>query len=138
MSPPKRHSSRPAATPLTTATRPEVILDFHVDQGLLFVVLKNVGLSSAYRIVTRFDRGFRGMGGSKDMSKMALFRTLQFMPPGKQFLQLIDPIAAYLGRQEPMRLDATVTYLDRDGKRYEEVIPHDLEIYRDFGEVKAC
>jgi len=48
-----------------TGRRPEVIVDFHVERGLLFVMLKNIGSSSAYRVVTRFDQPFRGLGGQE-------------------------------------------------------------------------
>jgi hypothetical protein len=115
------------------AQRPEVIVDFHVERGLLFVLLKNIGSSSAWRVVTRFDRAFHGVSGRKNIAEMAVFRLVEFMPPGKQFMQLIDPISVYFNRQEPLQITATVTYLDREGRKYEERMPHDLEVYRDMG-----
>ena len=136
-----RSPKRPAARSTTTRTlltperRPEVILDFHVRRGLLFLGLKNIGTASAYRVVTRFDRPFRGMSGQKDMSTLALFRELEFLPPGKEFLQLVDPLNTYLARGEPVRLNATVTYSNREGQKFKDVMPHNLEIYRDLGEV---
>lgn len=126
-----------AATPHSEphpAIRPEVIVDFTVEGGLLFVVLHNIGAASAYRVVTRFDQPFRGLGGRKEISSSALFRSLLFMPPAKQFTQLVDPIGAYFRRDEPRRLTATITYTDREGRRYSEVVPHDLDIYRDLAE----
>jgi hypothetical protein len=56
------------------------------------------------------------------------------MPPGRQFTQLVDPVAAYFQRDEPARLTATLTYKDRGGHRYSEEVPHDLAIYRDLAE----
>jgi hypothetical protein len=85
-------------------------------------------------VVTRFDRPFHGLGGRKDLSRLALFRSLLFLPPGKQVSQLVDHLDAYFQRDEPTRLNATITYADRNGVRYKEVVPHDLEVYRDRAE----
>ena len=56
------------------------------------------------------------------------------MPPGKQFTQLVDHIDAYFRRNEPTRMTVSMTYADREGRRYAEVVPHDLDIYRDLDE----
>ena len=131
---PKRRSG-PAAAPVDgPAVRPDVIVDFVVDRGLLFVVLHNIGGASAYEVVTRFDRPFHGLGGRKDLSRLALFRSLLFLPPGKQISQLVDHLDAYFQRDEPTRLTATITFADRHGNRYKEAVPHDLDIYRDRAE----
>jgi hypothetical protein len=125
---------RQADTAVVPTIRPDVIVDFLVDRGLLFVALHNIGGASAYEVVTRFDRPFHGLGGRKDLSRLALFRSLLFLPPGKQISQLIDHLDAYFQRDEPTRLTATIAYADRNGVRYKEIVPHDLEIYRDRAE----
>ena len=133
---PRSHTapgSRPAPA-TAAAVRPDVIVDFSVERGLLFVSLRNIGAASAYQVVTRFDLPFRGLGGTRDLSALALFRALPFMPPGKQFTQLVDPLAVYLQRGEPTRLTATITYTDRNRHGYSETVPHDLEIYRELAE----
>ncbi|MGE0464350.1 MAG: hypothetical protein AB7Q16_23530, partial [Vicinamibacterales bacterium] len=133
---PRPHAApgpRPAPAPVAAA-RPDVIVDFSVERGLLFVSLRNIGAASAYKVVTRFDQRFRGLGGTRDISALALFRALPFMPPGKQFTQLVDPLAVYLQRGEPTRLTATITYTGRDGHGYSETVPHDLEVYRELAE----
>ena len=120
-------------SPLSPVHRPEIILDFHADQALLYVVLKNIGARSAYRVITKFDKSFRGLGGKKCISTLQLFRYLLFMPPGKEFVQLVDSLGAYFRRREPSRITATITYEDREGRKFEDVISHDLRIYRDLG-----
>lgn len=117
--------------------RPEVILDFTAEQGLLYVVLRNIGERSAYRITVQFDNPFHGLGGRKCVSDMQLFRSLQFLPPGKEFVQLVDPVADYLKRREPTRLTATLNYTDREGNKFRDIIAHDLRIYRDLGYTRA-
>lgn len=111
-------------------------MDFVCRDGLLLVVLKNVGSASAHRVSTRFDRPFRGLGGTKRLSDLRLFRRLDFMPPGKEFTQLVDLLARYLERREPTRLRATVSYRDRQGRRFEDVMTHDPLVYRDLGEAR--
>ena len=119
--------------PTAMDRRPEVILDFTAEHDLLYVVLRNIGDTSAYRITVQFDKPFHGLGGSKCVSDMQLFRYLRFLPPGKEFMQLVDPMADYFKRREPKRLRATLSYTDREGHKFQEVITHDLRIYRDLG-----
>lgn len=128
--------ARAAAPP--PSPRPEVIVDFACREGLLFVILKNIGARSAYRVTTRFDKPFTGLGGGKPMADLRLFRRLDFMAPGKEFCQLVDPLALYLKRREPARLTATIAYRDREGSAFEDAITHDLRIYQDLGEIRLA
>jgi hypothetical protein len=116
--------------------RPEVIIDFAVEEGLLTVGLKNVGATSAYRVRTLFDKPFCGLGGEKSISSMRLFRGLDFIPPEKEYRQFVDRLHAYAKRKEPLRIKATVSYRDRDGNRYEETMLHDLRIFLELGQAK--
>lgn len=128
-----KQPDQPAPRP-APAVRPDVIVDFHLDRGLLHVVLRNIGGASAYQVVTRFDQPFHGLGGRKDISTLALFRSVAFLPPGKQLTQLVDSVDAYFQRNEPRRLIATITCTDREGHTYKDVVPHDLDVYRDLTE----
>ncbi|MGE5820352.1 MAG: hypothetical protein ACM37Z_20165 [Deltaproteobacteria bacterium] len=131
------------ASPISMATyeslinsRPEVILDFTLAEGLLTIHLKNIGARSAYAVRTTFDRPFHGLGGKKCISEMRVFRNLEFMAPGKDLAQFIDVLANYAKRKQPMRIAATISYRDREGKRYEERIVHNLRIYLELGQAK--
>ena len=121
---------------LAPLSRPEVIIDFAVEEGLLTVGLRNVGCTSAYRVRALFDKPFCGLGGEKSISGMRLFRGLDFLPPQKEYRQFIDRLQAYAKRKEPMRIKATVSYRDRDGNRYEETISHDLRVFLELGQAK--
>jgi hypothetical protein len=116
--------------------RPEVIVDFSVDDGLLSVHLKNIGCRSAYRVTTKFDRDFYGLNGRKCISEMRLFRRLDFMAAGKQFSQFVDALPSYANRKQPLRLKATVSYRDREGNQFEDTMAHDLRIYLELGQAK--
>jgi hypothetical protein len=118
------------------APRPEVIVDFNSQDGLLFVTLKNIGERSAHNVTTRFDKPFHGLGGRKPISELQLFKRVGFMPPGKEFSQFIDPVAAYFRRREPYRLTASITYADGGGRRFMNTVTHDLRIFRDLGHIR--
>ena len=113
---------------------PEVIVDFDVRDGLLFVSLRNVGDAGAYDVTTRFDPPFKGLAGQKDIAGMNLFRKTEFMGPGKAFVQLVDSLGAYVSRKEPTRVSATISYRDRHGRQFSDVINHDLCVYLDLGD----
>lgn len=117
-------------------SRPEVILDFTLDDGLLTIHLKNIGARSAYAVKTAFDKPFHGFDGKKCISDMRVFRNLEFMAPGKDLAQFIDVLANYAKRKQPMRIAATISYRDREGKRYEERIVHNLRSYLELGQAK--
>ena len=117
-------------------SRPEVILDFTVEEGLLTIHLKNIGARSAYAVKTAFDKPFHGLDGEKCISEMRVFRNLEFMAPGKELSQFIDVLANYAKRKQPMRIAATISYRDREGKRYKERIAHNLRIYLELGQAK--
>jgi hypothetical protein len=118
--------------------RPEVIVDFIVDEGMLSVCLKNIGAGSAYRVRTVFDKPFHGLGGEKCVSRMRVFREVAFMPPAKEFCQFVDVLGRYAKRREPMRIKATVSYRDRTGNRYEDTMAHDLRIYLELGRARLA
>jgi hypothetical protein len=116
--------------------RPEVIVDFTLDEGLLTIHLKNIGARPAYAVKTVFEKPFHGLDGRKCISEMRVFRNLDFMAPGKNLSQFVDMLANYAKRKEPMRIAATLSYRDREGKRYQERIVHNLRIYLELGQAK--
>ncbi len=113
--------------------RPDVIIDFLCQQGMLFISLKNIGARSAYQVKTSFDQPLHGLDGRKCISDLPLFRRIEFVPPGKEFVQLLDPVAAWFRRRRSSKIGVTITYNDREGRRFSERIAHDLRIYRDLG-----
>jgi hypothetical protein len=119
------------------APRPDVIVDFHCSQGLLFISLKNIGEGSAYGVRTSFDKPLVGLGGEKTISEMQLFRGVEFVPPGKGFTQLLDPVAIWFQQDRPSRYTITITYSDREGNEFRERIVHNLDIYKDLGYISS-
>jgi hypothetical protein len=124
--PAEREPDRPA---------PDVLLDVEFDRGLLFLVVANAGERPALAVQVRFERPFRGLDGTVDVSALRLFRKIEFLPAGKEIRTLLDSSAAYFARREPARLAATISFRDERGGRHERRIVHDLAIYRDLAYV---
>lgn len=114
---------------------PEVILDVVHDRGLLFLVVSNLGERPALSVRVTFEQPFRGVGGSKRIDRLALFRKLEFLAPRKTIETFLDRSADYFARGEPTRLVATVAWRTPEGERRRAEIVHDLEIYRDLGSI---
>jgi hypothetical protein len=114
----------------------DVILDVVFDRGLLFLVVQNIGDSAAHRVRIKFDKPFGGVGGTKKMQRLALFRRLEFLAPHKSISVFLDRSASYFAGDEPTQLPAAVSWRTSAGERRSSTIHHDLEIYRDLGFVE--
>jgi hypothetical protein len=113
----------------------QVIVDFEFEDGLLFVSLCNLGDRPALNVKTEFDKSFTGLGGSREINGLALFKRTRFLAPGKEIRTLVDASARYFARKEPTLLTATVSYRTAAGERRRHSITHDLSIYRDLAYV---
>jgi hypothetical protein len=111
---------------------PEVILEFLFDKGLLSVSVRNIGRRAAMKVSVSFDRTFTGLGGSKEVSSLPLFRNIEFLGPAREIITLLDTSESYFKRKQPTRIAARVSYVDADQRKYETTIDHDLEIFREL------
>lgn len=110
-----------------------VILDVVFDRGLLFLVVENLTDRPAHAVRIKFDKPFSGVGGTKQMQRLALFRKLEFLAPYKAIEVFLDRSASYFARDEPTQLTATISWRTPEGARRSTTVHHDLEIYRDLG-----
>jgi hypothetical protein len=117
--------------------KPEVIVEFLFDRGVLSVSVRNIGARAAMKVVTSFDRTFTGLGGAKEMSSLPLFKNVEFLGPAREIVTLLDTSASYFKRQQPTKIAARVSYVDADHRKYETTIHHDLEIYRELSWVSS-
>jgi hypothetical protein len=109
-----------------------VIVDFLFHRGVLSIAVGNIGAAPAYAVSVAFDRPFRGFGGERDVSRLALFKRIEFLAPGRRIETLLDSSRSYFQRREPTRLTATIKFRGESGERYERKIMHDLGIYKDL------
>lgn len=112
--------------------RPDVIVDFIFEDGMLFVAVHNIGSTPALQVHVTFDPPFKGLGGTTAIPELPLFRNIEFLAPSRSICTLLDSSAAYFARQEPERITATAGYSDRSGQKFSSTMLHDLAIYRDI------
>ena len=120
-----------------TVGTPEVILEFLFDKGVLSLSVRNIGARAARKVAVSFDRSFTGLGGSRDISSLPLFRNIEFLGPSREIVTLLDTSASYFMRKQPTKIAARVSYLDADDRKYETTIDHDLEIFRELSWVSS-
>ena len=116
--------------------KPEVIVDFIFDNGLLYISVKNIGALPAFKVSTKFDTEIVGVAGEKRISELALFKCLEFLPPQKEIRTFLDSSASYFGRNEPVMISTKISYEDSRKKRYLIKIDHNLEIYKEIGYIR--
>jgi hypothetical protein len=115
---------------------PEVIVDFEYDnRGLLFVIIQNIEFSSAYQALIKFDSEIMGFRGDKKLTDMRIFRSLEFLPPGKRIRIFVDTLVSYLNRKQPLILNIIISSSNKNKRKFQEVIKHDLSIYKEIVDV---
>jgi hypothetical protein len=114
----------------------DVLLDVVFERGLLFLVLANVGDRPALAVRVKFARPLSGVGGTKRLDRLALFRKLEFLAPQKSIEVFLDRSAAFFARDEPTALSVAIAWRTTEGERRTAAIDHDLEIYRDLGYIE--
>lgn len=119
-----------------TPRRPDVLVDVLFEDGLLFLSVSNIGDAPALNVSCTFGGELRGLGGTKDLAELPLFRNIEFLAPGKEIRTLLDSSAAFFARDEPTKLSVTTAYHDPSGGSYETTIHHDLAIYRELAYVQ--
>ncbi len=116
--------------------KPEVIVDFIFNDGQLYIAVKNIGARPAFKVSTQFDKEIRGVAGEKKISGLALFKSIEFLPPQKEIRTFLDSSASYFDRNEPLMVSTRISYEDSRRKRYVNKIDHNLEIYKDIGYIR--
>lgn len=121
--------SRPApaeSLPPDAAARPDVVLDVEVDgHGALHFVLANLGDAPAHTLRVAFSRSIRDLAGQR-VNDNPLFGCLEFLPQGRRVPLLVDSLAGYLRRRQPLRFEARLAWQDDAGRAHKRRLTHDL------------
>jgi hypothetical protein len=112
--------------------RPDVIIEFLFDQGLLQLALRNIGDRPAIAISVKFDKKILGLGGAKEISGLPVFQRVEFLGPGREIVVFVDQSHSYFARKQPTKISARISYSDSEKQKYDATINHDLEIYRNL------
>lgn len=116
--------------------RPEVIVDFEYENGLLFIVIENIGPDSAYDVSEKFDKSISSLQKSK-ISSLKIFKSLRFLPPRKKIRIFVDSYQSYIYNKQPLLIKVDIQFKNKMGKRFKNSILHDLSIYKDLMEIDS-
>jgi hypothetical protein len=111
--------------PIPVALPTDVVLDACVDAGALQFVLACTGPGPAHAVRVRFSRAIRDLAGQR-VNDNPLYTQLEFLAPGREVVLLIDSLAGYLKRRQPLRFDVRITWRGDGGEAGRRAITHDL------------
>jgi hypothetical protein len=108
-----------------------VVVDVVFEQGLLYLELANLSERPALNVSCRFDPPLVDLQG-RDVSKLALFRHVEYLGPGRRIRTLLDSSAGYFARESATSFTVAVEHEPPEGPRQQTKVTHDLEIFRDL------
>ena len=126
----KTRSDRANLTSRPTSKTPHVIVDFVFDRGMFFIAVRNISEQPAYKVSVKFNQKLFGLGGTREVSALPLFRNIEFLAPQKEIATLLDSSDSYFARKQPTTVKVQISYRDAEGEEHNVSIAHDLEIYR--------
>ena len=130
---PKKPETKPDSDKLTRT--PDVIVDFEFERGFLSIIIENIGDDAAHDVEIRFNKKISGMQKTKNISSLGVFKNLKFLPPGKKIKIFVDSFSLYVAQKQPMQIRASVVFKNKTKQRFENLIQHDLTIYKDIADV---
>lgn len=131
---PEAQSSRrtvPRSTSIgTRGAPPEVLVDFVFQDGLFFITIRNLNPEPVYHVSIQFTPDIRGGWAPKTISEIPVFQRIDVLAPDKVITIFLDTAAQYFARNEPTRIEVTVTHHNFIGQATTSTITHNLDIYR--------
>jgi hypothetical protein len=114
----------------------EVVLDVELLDGALWLVLANPSDQTAFDVAVVFRNPLMGVGGTRDISEMRVFRMLPLLRPHREIRIFVDVARELFARRQPTRFVAQVSWRARGRERFSQVFKHDLALWEDFGEIR--
>lgn len=114
---------------------PTVLLDLEYRHGAFELVLVNVGEDPVFDVGVSFSRELVGIGGTKAIGNLPLWKHLHLLRPGREIRVFFDSGSNVFrpGPQEPF--SATVVWHTFDGARHTATYKHHFETYRGMPEI---
>jgi hypothetical protein len=113
-------------------SRPYLTFDLEPRKGLMYVTLRNSGLTGAYDVtIDVTPRVEQHLGGR--VRECALTKhTLSAVPPGRLIELLLDSSPSFFDHHKDRQFGGRVVYKDEAGLQYQEPIRIDLSFWEDF------
>lgn len=112
---------------------PDVFLDVVFEDGLLFLVLENIGKQPAFDISCKFNKDIHGFYEDHIINQIALFTDLKFLAPSKKIRTFLSTSIDYFQNERPLVLKVVINFKNRKGKTFNNCVTHNLEVYRHIG-----
>ena len=111
-----------------------VVVDVVFESGLLFLELGNLSDRPALGVSCVFEPTLTD-GAGRDVSKLPLFRAVDYLGPRRTIRTLLDTSAAFYGRKPPPKLKVTTRFKRPGGAAQSTVVTHNLAVFRDLSYV---
>lgn len=117
---------------MPTYEQAHIIVDFEIDPELVFITIKNLSDIPALRLRIRPSNAIIGLGGSKDLSTLAIFKEISYLAPYKEIRVFVDEHESFFRNLKNTRISFTIAFEDETGKPIRHTIHHELAIYKDL------
>ena len=111
---------------------PNLILDFEIKNESVFIRFYNASEYEAYDVTVKFSDPIPGLGATKNIPELRIFKELAYFAPHKEFMIYVDELDSFFSHLKKEEILIQITYLDADKKKFEKKITHHLGIYRDL------
>ena len=108
-----------------------VVVDLVFAGGVLYLELANLSDRPALKVACTFEPPLVDVEG-RDVSKLPLFRHVEFLGPQRRIRTLLDSSVGYFAREHATRVAVAVEYERPDGARQVTEVAHDFEIFREL------
>jgi hypothetical protein len=108
-----------------------VVVEVVFEAGVLYLELANLSDRPALNVSCKFDPPLIDVQG-RDVSKLPLFKRVEFLGPRRQIRTLLDSTAGYFGRKGARRVTVVSEYERPEEPRRTTAVTHDLEIFREL------
>jgi hypothetical protein len=114
---------------------PVVLLDLDYTEGVFELVLVNIGTDPVFNLGVSFSRELIGIGGTKAISNLPLWKRLSLLRPGKEIRVFFDSAPNVFRSESQTPFAATVAWHTFDGRRHDATYHHDFDAYRDMPQI---
>ena len=111
----------------------DVIFDVDVERGMLHFVLANIGSAPAHAVRVKLGETVRDLAGRR-VNDNPLSSCLELLAPGRRMRLLVDSLAGYGERRQPMKLTTKLQWTDDSGRSSTRTIVHDLRAWTQLRE----
>jgi hypothetical protein len=117
---------------LRNKEKPDVVVDFILEEDIFYIRFYNSSDKEVYNPIVRFNQSIMGFNSTVEISSLALFNSMNYMAPRKEFQIYIDNYRSFFKRLKNDIIKVYVQFSDARGRIYKKDITHNMAIYRDL------